>query len=132
MKFITSYLFFIAMFSLASCANGQNSSDKYKKVEVAEYMKMISMDSTVQLVDVRTPEEFEAGHLDGAINIDFKNENFANNISVLDTSKTLYIYCRSGNRSGKSSVTFLEKGFPEIIDLMGGYLEYEKVILKKE
>lgn len=75
----------------------------------------------VQLVDVRTPEEFNEGHIEGAENIDFLADGFLPNFEKFDKSKPLYIYCRSGNRSGKAAAKLSEMGFSKIIDLKGGY-----------
>ena len=54
----------------------------------------------VQLVDVRTPEEYEQGHIAGAMNIDWKSDTFADDASgMLDKSKTVALYCKGGRRS---------------------------------
>lgn len=72
------------------------------------------------LVDVRTPSEFDAGHIKGAINIDYENSNFESEVKKLDASKTYFIYCRSGNRSSKSLVIMKNNGIKNIYDLNGG------------
>ena len=51
------------------------------------------------IIDVRTPEEFTDGHIENAINLDFRSDGFRNEIERLDRDKTYLIYCRSGNRS---------------------------------
>lgn len=79
----------------------------------------------VQLVDVRTPEEFEAGHIENALNIDFFSEHFSANFEKLDKDKPVYIYCKSGNRSGKAAIKLEELGFKKIYDLKGGFLNYQ-------
>lgn len=72
------------------------------------------------LVDVRTPAEFNLGHIKGAVNIDYENVNFENEIKKLDASKTYFIYCRSGNRSSKSAIIMKNNGINNIYDLQGG------------
>ena len=72
------------------------------------------------LVDVRTPAEYEAGHIKDAINVDFENVNFKSEVKKLDPSKIYFIYCRSGNRSGKSAVIMRESGIKNVYDLLGG------------
>ena len=76
----------------------------------------------VQLVDVRTAREFNAGHIKGAINLDFFNPSqFKKGVATLDQSKPVYLYCQSGNRSKKATNRLLTMGFDQIIDLAGGY-----------
>jgi len=72
------------------------------------------------LVDVRTPAEFNISHIEGAINIDYENANFISEVQKLDTSKTYFVYCRSGNRSSKSVVIMKDNGIKNIYDLQGG------------
>lgn len=86
----------------------------------------LTKDKDVQLIDVRTPEEFKQGHIINAKNIDFFSQNFDVQFENLDKSKPVYIYCRSGNRSGKAAIKLAKKGFVKILDLEGGYLNYSK------
>lgn len=72
------------------------------------------------LVDVRTPDEYNAGHIAGAIDIDFESSSFMSEVQKLDTSKTYFIYCRSGNRSGQASVLMKQNGIKNLYELRGG------------
>ncbi|QJX48495.1 rhodanese-like domain-containing protein [Hymenobacter taeanensis] len=70
----------------------------------------------VVLLDVRTPEEYAAGHLSNAQNVNFRAADFTTQVSQLDPTKTYVLYCASGNRSGKATVLFQEKGFKNVIN----------------
>lgn len=84
------------------------------------------MTEEVQLVDVRTPEEYQAGYIKDAENIDFYDqENFNKAFEKFDKSKPVYLYCRSGGRSQKAANLLAEMGFKEIYDLEGGYLNWQ-------
>ena len=79
----------------------------------------------VQLVDVRTPEEYQAGFIKDAVNIDFFDEaNFTTKFEKFDKDKPIYVYCRSGNRSQKAAAKLVAMGFKEIYDLKGGYMNW--------
>ena len=60
----------------------------------------------VVLIDVRTPEEFVNGHVKGALNLNFMDENFQQEVAKLNKNKRYYLYCASGNRSGKAMQYF--------------------------
>jgi rhodanese-related sulfurtransferase len=93
-----------------------------KVLDVVTYKKAISND--VQLVDVRTPKEYNEGFIKNAKNIDYFSDDFKENMKEFDKEKPLYLYCRSGGRSGKASKILKELGFKEIYDLKGGYLAW--------
>ena len=119
MKFILS-LIIITAFTLG--VNAQNS--KHQILNQATYQDSL-VQPNVTLIDVRTSEEYESGHLDKAQNIDFLNEElFMTEIEKFDKSQPIYIYCRSGNRSGKAATLMQELGFQTIYDLEGGYLNW--------
>ncbi|HUH29193.1 rhodanese-like domain-containing protein [Gelidibacter sp.] len=82
-------------------------------------------DKKVQLIDVRTPEEYQEGHIKNAVNIDFLADGFDQKFDNFNKDEPLYIYCRSGNRSAKAAKILSELGFEKIYDLEGGYLNYE-------
>lgn len=106
-----------------------NSVDKFEILDYMEFKNQIV--NNVQLIDVRTSEEFNAGHIEGAINIDFKNEEvFYQSFQRLDKKNPVYVYCRSGNRSKKSADKLLEMGFSKVYDLKGGYIDWNLNELK--
>lgn len=72
------------------------------------------------VLDVRTPDEFNAGHLDGAVMIDFYESDFAANINELDRDQPYLLYCRSGNRSGQTLALMEDLGFTNVADVDGG------------
>jgi rhodanese-related sulfurtransferase len=71
----------------------------------------IDMSSVTAVIDVRTPEEFAAGHLDGAVNIDWQGATFFDEIAQFDPTGTYVIYCRSGNRSGQAIDALTDIGY---------------------
>ncbi len=69
------------------------------------------------VLDVRTPQEFAAGHLDGAELLDFNSGDFAAAIPNLDPGDEYFVYCRSGNRSGQAVAMLEDAGFDNVTDL---------------
>ena len=69
------------------------------------------------IIDVRTPEEFTAGHLDGALLYDIQDPNFDALIADLDPSLSYVVYCRSGNRSARAVERMADAGFTNLVDL---------------
>ncbi len=76
------------------------------------------------ILDVRTPEEFAEGHLDGATMIDFYRDDFAEQLEELDPDAPYLLYCRSGNRSGQAADIMRELGFTDVADIDGGILAW--------
>ncbi|MEO0023625.1 MAG: hypothetical protein RL196_66 [Actinomycetota bacterium] len=79
----------------------------------------IDMANVTSVIDVRTPEEFAAGHLDGAINIDVDGADFAGAVSALDKAGTYVLYCRSGHRAGIALDTMTSLGFTNLTNAGG-------------
>jgi rhodanese-related sulfurtransferase len=100
-------------------------SDGSIKIVTAEEMKELSQLDDVQLVDVRTPEEYHDGHIDGFQNIDFLSDTFQDDIEKLDKTKPVIVYCRSGKRSAKSAKILKDHGFVKIYDLKGGIQQWK-------
>jgi len=73
------------------------------------------------LLDVRTPEEYDSGHLEGALNINWYDNDFKDKVSALDRSKAVYLYCKAGGRSTKAAEVMREMGFKNVVNLEGGY-----------
>jgi rhodanese-related sulfurtransferase len=95
------------------------SSDAITDVDVAEASQIVDEGNTV-ILDVRTPEEFAAGHLPDAININVESSDFATKVAGLDESAETLVYCRTGNRSGVATDQMAELGFTDLADLQGG------------
>ncbi len=76
--------------------------------------------SGVVVVDVRTPSEYGAGHVDGAINIDVEGAAFDAEIAKLDKNATYAVYCHSGRRSGLATDAMAKAGFTHVYNLQGG------------
>jgi len=79
----------------------------------------------VEIIDVRTPEEFAEGHLPGAELIDISAPDFVARIEALDRSATYFVYCRSDNRSGQATALMADLGFESIYELEGGTVGWE-------
>lgn len=83
------------------------------------------MKDNTQLLDVRTPSEFERGYLPNARNADWKNqEAFKKAVASLDKSKPVLVYCYSGGRSANAADYLAKEGFKEVYNLEGGYLKW--------
>ena len=99
---------------------------KVTHVDAIKALSLMKSRPELVVLDVRTPAEFASGHINGAINIDFKNSNFATKIAKLDGSQEYLIHCRSGKRSTRSLTTFRTEGFSHIIHMDGGIIGWNK------
>lgn len=106
-------LFVFALFGLISC-NG------YKNLSVEEFQQMISNDPTVQLLDIRTPAEYAEGHLIGAVNINWRDADFSQQVQEqLDPSRPVLLYCQTSRRSAAAASWFSGNGY-KTYNLRGG------------
>ena len=89
-------------------------------------LKELLSKNKIQLIDVRTPKEIKGGFIETAIFIDFYEDDFIiKTIKVLDKNKPVYVYCKSGGRSGKTTKILKEKGF-EVYNVLGGYNKWKR------
>ena len=95
-------------------------------ISVEESMQLINNTKKLQIVDVRTPQEFDSIAIQKAVNIDYKNPSFKDNIQVLDKTKPVLVYCRSGKRSLNAINIMVELGFSEVYNMQGGILAFKK------
>lgn len=139
-KLLNILLIAIFSFTLTSCA--QNTSKKEVKsteTEVVEKQPIVELISPaklnlklgdIQLIDVRTPKEYNDGHIKDAVNTNFYDDDFIGQMSKLDKDKEIYIYCRSGGRSGRAAKKLKDQGFTKIYDLQGGFINWNKQSLE--
>ena len=106
----------VSVFFLTGCGS---SSESATNQGVTEFAKTVS-DSSVVVLDVRTPAEFMSGHLANAINIDVEGMQFNSDVTKLDKSKTYAVYCRSGRRSAIATDEMSKLGFKTLFNLEGG------------
>lgn len=112
---------FAALILLAGCSS--TGSATTVNLNVSEFSQKIT-EPDVIILDVRTPEEFASGHIEGALNIDFNSGDFANEITRLNPSENYAIYCRSGSRSGQAASIMHKAGFHDVSNLNGGVIDW--------
>lgn len=88
----------------------------------ATTIALLAARDDVTIIDVRTPAEHAAGHLDGALLIDVQSPDFADRIGELDPTGAYLLYCRSGNRSAAAAAVMAQRGFVELYDA-GGFAD---------
>lgn len=112
-------LLLFALVTLIGACGGEAAGVRVAPVEDAAKI-FESPPEDLVVLDVRTPEEFHAGHLDGAVMIDFYESDFAARIAELDRDVPYLLYCRSGNRSGSTADIMEDLGFTDVTDIGGG------------
>lgn len=111
---------FLLLGTLWSCDNKQISNENFNTIAPTAFAEKMTEEGMV-LIDVRTEDEFEEGHLEGAIQHDYyETESFKAFLAGLDKSKTYMIYCRSGGRSGTTLDMMAQMGFSKVYNLDGG------------
>jgi len=121
------------------CSNAQNNSEAAgtenqeattsqvvnKDVNVAEFAKLVEQGNGL-LLDVRTEGEYAEGHLEGSTLININGPDFQQKIKELDPETPVYVYCRSGARSGNAAKIMKQLGFKTVYNLEGGILAWQR------
>ncbi len=115
-------LLFMALI-IGGCTGGQDQQEQ-NQLSAEAFMEKINATENAVVVDVRTPEEFEKGHLENAVNIDWKGDDFDARLSELDRSTPVFVYCLSGGRSSAAVGRMQELGFENIVEMPGGMMEW--------
>lgn len=114
----------LAGLSSTVCLQAQENSAG-KTVSQEKFQRLITKENTVVL-DVRTAEEYNSGHIPGSLQIDVLNtESFRKQIATLDKTKKYLLYCRSGKRSKEGMILMKEAGFIKLYDLEGGFSNWK-------
>ena len=120
---IILFLILIAS-SLYGCTSQTESTDRvFRDIGVQESFELIQRNqenTEFTIIDLRTPQELNEGHIENAVNIDFYSEAFKEDLDRLDKNRPYIIYCRSGNRSGRAMPIMKELGFKEVYNLSVG------------
>lgn len=127
----------VLVLTLAACGSGTTTTaddGAGATTAAANGIRLVSADEGAALLDdapenlvildVRTPEEFTEARIDGAVMIDFYDDDFEAQLAELDPDATYLLYCRSGNRSGQTTEIMRTLGFTDVADVDGGILAW--------
>lgn len=121
---VRSIIFLILMTMCATQVSGCTGNDRITSVSASRFEKELKADS-VQLLDVRTPQEYAEEHIDGALNIDVQSDDFRQlAVEKLSKDSTILVYCRSGRRSMDAAAILTGLGY-RVINLKGGIIEWK-------
>lgn len=116
-------LFLSVIFALSACTSGGSVT----KIDAQEALDMMNSEVVI-IVDVRTQEEFDAGHIENAILI--PNESITiDPVELSDKEAIILVYCRSGNRSAQASQKLVDLGYQNVYDF-GGIIDWPYAIVK--
>ena len=120
----------VALSTLVGCSSGSQSdtSDSYTKISAEEAKIMMDQENDLIILDVRTPEEYEAGHIPGAVNISSTEITETVEGVITDKSDTILVYCRSGSRSAGAASELSELGYTNVYDF-GGIMDWKYEIV---
>lgn len=118
-------LFTSFVFLVFSCG----PKEGLQNLEATAFQKAILSESSKQILDVRSTEEFQNGHIEGAVNADINSPTFQETASSLEKGKAVFVYCLSGARSASAAGQLKEMGFTNIINLTGGMLSWQSANL---
>ena len=121
---------FLLLLMVPALVNCQSQTTKSQLLPPQEFEIKMAQVKSFTLLDVRTQEEYEKGHLIDATLIDFYNSDFKKQLSKLNKAKPVFVYCAVGGRSGATAKALLDMGFSEVYDLKGGIESWSKAQLK--
>lgn len=118
-------LLLVLVIMLAGCgkSDADTPNNTYEKITMLEGLARMESDENYILLDVRRADEFEAGHIPGAVNLPNEEIGTEEIPSLPDKAQTIYIYCRSGNRSKQAADKLLALGYTNLIEF-GGIIDY--------
>lgn len=96
----------------------------FEDISSVTFRHRIQNDKDAVILDVRTRDEFDEGHIPGAINRDILDGSLEEEIPLLDKAKTYYVYCRSGGRSGHACLIMSDEGL-NVVNLAGGFMYWD-------
>ncbi|QIP16470.1 rhodanese-like domain-containing protein [Spirosoma aureum] len=122
MKTIRFYFaFFLLLINIAAWAQ-----DAPKNLNAQQAAQLLQTDKGIVVLDVRTPAEFQGGHLKNAVNIDYKAADFEQQLAKLDHSKPYLVHCAVGGRSTKTLPVLQKLGFQNVRHLDGGIQAWQQ------
>ncbi|MDN5202532.1 rhodanese-like domain-containing protein [Fulvivirgaceae bacterium BMA10] len=130
MNYSTSILnLLLLIVFLASCTSKTQTEVQIKNIDVATAHQLLNQDKNMVVLDVRTPEEFAAGHIEGAVNINIQDKNFPKKVGELDKTKSYIVHCAANvenGRSDKSLEIMTSSGFNSLMSMEGGFAAWQQ------
>lgn len=124
MKQLLLICFFIVQILFVHCSNS-NSQNIKTNLSATEFSNKIKTTSSALIIDVRTPDEYNKGHITNSKNIDWNGDDFEKEISGFDKSKPVFVYCLVGGRSSAAAKKMRAIGFKEVYELAGGIMKWK-------
>lgn len=115
-------LLVISVLLVVTCAPVAERGD----VTARELAEMLRKDTSIILVDVRTPEEYQQGHIKAARLMDFYSAEFHAQLQTLPKEKSIVLYCRSGRRSAEAAKFLASIGYSRVLNMLGGIIQWKK------
>jgi rhodanese-related sulfurtransferase len=109
---------------LGKVSNGLPAYGVITTQQAGDVLLALQDDPGFVLLDIRTQAEVEAGHISGAVSLDFYSPTFRDDLAALDRGLIYLIYCRTGNRTGQAYVIMEELGFERVYDMGGGISQW--------
>ncbi len=114
------------IFWIFVCLIGSNAAWSQTVLDATQTESMLQKDSSIQLVDVRTPAEWQqTGVIEGARRINFNSPDFQAQVARLDKSRPVIVYCASGGRSPRAAAMMVKMGFKKVYDYTGGMNDWK-------
>lgn len=121
-----SFIVLLTVLMVPALVNCQTQTKKSQLLAPQDFEVKMTQVKNYTLLDVRTQEEYDKGHLADATLIDFYNNDFKKELSKLDKAKPVFVYCAVGGRSGSTAKALIDMGFTEVYDLRGGIESWVK------
>jgi len=121
MKKYRFIIFAVLVLALTGCAG--SSGNSYTQISMDEAIEMMETEENYIILDVRTKEEFDAGHIEGAINIANEVIHQDQSENLPDKEQLILVYCRSGNRSKQASEKLVKQGYTNVYEF-GGIIDW--------
>ncbi len=118
--------FIVVLLMITACVSSPKKQTQMNELAPDAWAELQEQTLESVILDVRTEEEFESGYIKGALNMDIRGgADFLASIESLDKSKSYFVYCRSGARSGQACQLMSQMGFSALYNLDGGVLAWE-------
>lgn len=125
---LRSVQFLVLLVVVLCCGNPQENKATVKNIDTKEAKELLDKGHDFIVLDVRTPEEFNSGHIEGAVNINVYDDDFSGQVDQLDKDKTYIVHCAANvenGRSAKSIGIMVDLGFKNIMSMDGGFTQWQ-------